>query len=277
MSWNGAYMACNDSIFEPVLPGSGGARQGAGAVYLDVAGDLTVNGTIDARSHRTTGDKASYSPGAGGSICIKVGTLKGTGLLTAAPATRMNVGGARKSGAGRIAVYQRKAADWTPSASVTITTQNNDNDNTHGGTIYKELPGDGYHGGTIYIQGRQYELQNYGVGYFQFPMMADGDPRRAYRNATLVISDLANILYVKNASFTGESATLKVKDLVFTSSAPIVRFYNAKILVMTPAHKDGAGWTGGDYATRVSNGKFTSLGTRGGIEWYRGGFFLMMR
>ena len=278
MSWNGAFMPCNDSIFEPVLPGSGGNRQGAGAVYLDVVGDLTVNGTIDARSHRpTTGDHSNYSPGAGGSICLKVGMLKGTGLLTAATATRMNVNGARKAGAGRIAVYQRTGADWSPSASLTITTQNNDNDNTHGGTIYKELPGDGYHGGTIYIQGRQYELPNYGVGYCQFPMMADGDPRRAYKNATLVISDLAYIHFVTNESFTGESATLKVKDLVFTSSAPIVRFYNAKILVMTLTHKDGAGWTGGDYDARKTNGKFTYLGTRGGIEWYRGGFNVRVR
>ena len=272
MSWNGAFMPCNDSIFEPVLPGSGGARQGAGAVYLDVAGDLTVNGTIDARSHRTTGDKASYSPGAGGSILVKVGTLKGTGLLTAATATRRSVNGARKAGAGRIAIYQRTGADWSQSASLTITTQNNDNDNTHGGTIYKELPGDGHRGGTIYIQGRQYELANYGVGYFQFPMMADGDPRRAYKNATLVISDLANIFFVTNESFTGESATLKVKDIIFTSAAPKINFYGAKILVMTPAHKDGAGWTGGDYASRL--GKFSN---RGGIEWYRGGFNVRVR
>ena len=268
MSWDGKFMPCNDSIFEPVLPGSGGNRQGAGAVYLDVVGNLDVNGLIDARSHRpTSGSNLHYSTGAGGSICLKVGTLKGTGLITAATATRMNVGGARKAGAGRIAIYQRTGADWSQSASLTITTQNNDNDNTHGGTIYKELPGDGHRGGTIYIQGRQYELANYGVGYFQFPMMADGDPRRAYKNATLVISDLANIFFVTNESFTGESATLKVKDIIFTSSAPKINFYGAKILVMTPAHKDGAGWTGGDYASRLS--KFTGRGTRGGIEWYR--------
>ena len=65
---------------------------------------------------------------------------------------------------------------------------------------------------------------------------------------------------------------MKVKDIIFTSAAPKINFYGAKILVMTPAHKDGAGWTGGDYASRL--GKFSN---RGGIEWYRGGFNVRVR
>ena len=275
MSWNGSFMSCNDSIFEPILPGSGGARQGAGAVYLDVVGDLLVDGSIDVRSHRHTGENAHYSPGAAGSICLKVGTLKGTGLVTAATATRMKVNGARKAGAGRIAIYQREGIDWSSSEAITITTQNNDDDNTHGGTIYKELPGDGARGGMIYIEGREYELPNYGVGYTQFPMADDGNPRRAYKNATLVISDLAYIRMATNETFTGETATIKVKDIIFTSAAPRIVFENVKILVMTLAHKDGAGWVGGDYESRLS--KFTNRGTRGGIEWYRGGFAIRIK
>ena len=273
LSYNSKYVPCNDSIFEPILPGAGGSSGGAGAVYFDVAGDLTVDGEINVRSHR--GTNACGAPGA---ICLKVGTLKGTGLVTAAPAPASATKPLNcwKGGAGRIAIYQRVSADWTPSGSLTITTQNNDNDGTHGGTIYKELPGDGHHGGTIYIEGRQNIYTSYGTGFTQFPMAADGDPRRAYKNATLVIGAGANIRMVTSEALPAGGA-MKVKDIVFEASTPYFNFYNTKILVMTLTHKDGAGWTGGDYASRISAGRIGTGGSSGGIEWYRGGFNVTVR
>ena len=273
LSYNSKYVPCNDSIFEPILPGAGGSSGGAGAVYLDVDGDLTVDGEINVRSHR--GTNACGAPGA---ICLKVGTLKGTGLVTAAPAPASATKPLNcwKGGAGRIAIYQRRATDWTPSASVTITTQNNDNDGTHGGTIYKELPGDGHHGGTIYIEGRQNVYTSYGTGFTQLPMADDGDPRRAYSRATLVIGSGANIRMITNETFTA-GAAMKVKDLVFEASNPYLTLYNVKIYVMTLPHKDGSGWTGGDYASRVSAGRIGTGGSSGGIEWNRYGMTIHVR
>ena len=273
ITYNSKYVPCNDSIFEPILPGAGGSSGGAGAVYFDVAGDLTVDGEINVRPHRGTN-----SAGAPGAICLKVGTLKGTGLITAAPAPASATKPLNcwKGGAGRIAIYQRVSADWTPSGSLTITTQNNDNDGTHGGTIYKELPGDGHHGGTIYIEGRQNIYTSYGTGFTQFPMAADGDPRRAYKNATLVIGAGANIRMVTSEALPAGGA-MKVKDIVFEASTPYFNFYNTKILVMTLTHKDGAGWTGGDYESRISAGRIGTGGSSGGIEWYRGGFTVRVR
>ena len=274
ISYNSTYVPCNDSIFEPILPGAGGASGGAGAVYLDVVGDLTVDGEINVRSHR--GTNACGAPGA---ICLKVGTLKGSGLVTAAPAPTSSTKPLTcwKGGAGRIAIYQRTGADWSPSASLTITTQNNDNDGTHGGTIYKELPGDGHHGGTIYIEGRQYIYTNYGTGLTQLPMVADGDPRVAYKKATLVIGSGAYVRMINDGSSFGDGAIMKVKDIIFESSDSYFDFYNTKIRVMSLSHNDGKGWTGGDYASRVSSGKINTGGELGGIEWYRGGFILTVR
>ncbi len=273
LSYNSKYVPCNDSIFEPILPGAGGSSGGAGAVYFDVAGDLTVDGEINVRSHR--GTNACGAPGA---ICLKVGTLKGTGLVTAAPAPASETKPLNcwKGGAGRIAVYQRTGADWSPSASLTITTQNNDNDGTHGGTIYKELPGDGHHGGTIYIEGRQNIYTSYGTGFTQFPMAADGDPRRAYKNATLVIGAGANIRMVTSEALPAGGA-MKVKDIVFEASTPYFNFYNTKILVMTLTHKDGAGWTGGDYESRITAERISTGGSSGGIEWNRYGMTIHVR
>ena len=203
---------------------------------------------------------------------------EGTGLVTAAPAPASATKPLNcwKGGAGRIAIYQRTGADWSPSASLKITTQNDDNDGTHGGTIYKELPGDGHHGGTIYIEGRQNIYTSYGTGFTQFPMAADGDPRRAYKNATLVIGAGANIRMVTSEALPAGGA-MKVKDIVFEASTPYFNFYNTKILVMTLTHKDGAGWTGGDYESRITASRISTGGSSGGIEWNRYGMTIHVR
>ncbi|MBO5642744.1 MAG: hypothetical protein J6S51_01865, partial [Kiritimatiellae bacterium] len=269
--YNSKYVPCNDSIFEPILPGTGGASGGAGTVYLDIAGNLIVNGEINAASHRGTN-----SSGAGGSICLKVGTLMGTGKITAATATSTKKN-SWKGGAGRIAIYQRIATDWSASEHVRVTTKNSTPDGSHGGTIYKELPQDGNHGGIIYIEGRETIYTDYGLGFTQLPMAADGDPRVAYKKATLVIGSGAYVRMINDGSSFGDGAIMKVKDIIFESSDSYFDFYNTKIRVMSLSHNDGKGWTGGDYASRVSSGKINTGGELGGIEWYRGGFSIRVK
>ena len=105
---------CYGSVRCPVLPGMGGVARngdpgtwdrlygyacGGGVIYLDVAGDLTVDGELDADA----GMEYDQSQ-AGGSLFVKCDTLLGSGRIAANP-TRNTAGG------GRIAIYQREAND----------------------------------------------------------------------------------------------------------------------------------------------------------------------
>ena len=267
--YEGNGMDCYDSIFEPIMPGAGGLYgPGAGAVYLDVGGTLRVNGSINARAKRGT----NAPPGAG-SICIKAGTLCGTGSIKASPPD--GTANDYKGGAGRIAIYQRTATDWSLASSLAITTSNGCEDATHGGTIYRELPQDGNRGGTIYFEGRRPGKTTYGGSRIQFPMAADGDPRSAYKNATLYLGSGTYLYVLKTATFT-DGDYVRVKDVVFEDATPYVSLYNTKLRVRSLEHKDGRGWTGGDYASRVGS-KVVTGGELGGIEWAEAGLSISVR
>ena len=267
--YNGLQMNCYGSIFEPVMIGAGSYyNNGSGAVYLDVAGTLTVNGSINARSVRGT-----HGLPAAGSILVKAGTIAGTGTVSAACAN--GAASNYKGGAGRIALYQRTATDWSAASSLHVTTTNGCADASHGGTIYKELPGDGNRGGTIYIEGRYPGVSSsYGSGWLQFPMLDDGDPMRAYKKAKIVMSP-----YVYLRSFTNETfaagSVVKVRDIEFTGYAQYTML-GVKLLVISSDHRDGTGWTGGNYASRT-NSNAIATGSLGGIVWARDGFSVRVR
>ena len=104
------------SSTEPVTLGSGGNSgaagawsNGGGAIRLDVAGTLTLDGEI-------TADQDSWLPGAvpcsswgaGGSIYVTTAALEGTGRLTAEGLE----GTYEYSGGGRVAVYYEDAAGF---------------------------------------------------------------------------------------------------------------------------------------------------------------------
>lgn len=80
---------------------SGAIANGGGAIYLDVMGNVTINGEVSAR-----GGVSTRSSGAGGSILIEAGNVSGSGLIAANAvgvtgySYRNEVGGA----GGRIAV-----------------------------------------------------------------------------------------------------------------------------------------------------------------------------
>ena len=95
------------SLAAPVALGSGGGGginsclggNGGGAVYLEVAGCLDVDGSISANGKAGTGNWPGGG-GSGGSLWLTTGTLAGSGTISA------NGGGAqtRSGGAGRIAI-----------------------------------------------------------------------------------------------------------------------------------------------------------------------------
>lgn len=102
--------ACSDAA-APNAPGSAGgtayyggyaAGSGGGAVRIEAAGAVVVNGTISANG----GDGSSAGSGSGGGIYITCHTLAGTGGII-----RANGGGAYGGGGGgRIAVHYDPAA-----------------------------------------------------------------------------------------------------------------------------------------------------------------------
>ncbi|MCX6872195.1 MAG: carboxypeptidase-like regulatory domain-containing protein, partial [Verrucomicrobia bacterium] len=113
------------SLTQPTAWGSGGGRcspvatagSGGGAVRLSVAGVLTVDGQLSAKG--TDGQSnGSYGTGggAGGSIYLTVGTLAGTGSISANGGSGPAAGGG--GGGGRIAIYSgAETFTGTPSAS----------------------------------------------------------------------------------------------------------------------------------------------------------------
>lgn len=255
-------MDCYDSIFEPVMPGAGGYYDsGAGAVYLDVVGTLRIDGTIDARSIRGTN-----APGGSGAILVKAGTLAGSGKMTAAgPDSEYSnyIGGA-----GRIALYQRTAADWSAAENLTVETVNSKSYN-HSGTIYRELPGDGERGGEIYIEGKPYGSDT--TCFVQFPMAEDGNPARAYKNATLVLGKNVDLRFVGSAG-----DRIRLRDIDFTDTGSRIIMNGMKVILSSRVHEDGEGWTGGDYSAKVDDGSITA-GEGGGIEWVAYGFSIHVR
>ena len=150
------------SIGEPTDLGSGGhsngygesTKSGGGAVYLDVAGTLTVNGTICASANEHSGGNGGIC-GSGGSILIKCGTLSGSSAgAIRADYTFPSANGSSWTGpGGRVAVYQRTAADWSGFAGK-ITSLGSSSTTCPGGpgTVFQKLPGQQY--GDLTVEGR---------------------------------------------------------------------------------------------------------------------------
>ena len=123
----GAY----GSLTEPTDLGSGGSdagSSGGGAIDLEVAGMLQINGAISAN-----GVTGGYSGGSGGSIWLQAGTLSGSGSIQANGAYGNNNGG----GGGRIAVVCQLANNFAGSVTA------------FGGTASAGSVGGA---GTIYLQ-----------------------------------------------------------------------------------------------------------------------------
>ncbi|MFO7871241.1 MAG: hypothetical protein R6V03_07385, partial [Kiritimatiellia bacterium] len=91
------------SITNPVTIGSGGGgSKGGGAVFLDITGDVTIDGAVTADGGATTAN----GPGSGGSVQLRVGgALSGIGTVSANGGLGGPGSGAMSSGGGgRVAV-----------------------------------------------------------------------------------------------------------------------------------------------------------------------------
>ena len=150
---------CYGSIREPTALGAGGqnngtwGKSGGGAIYLDVTGDVTVNGLICADAPCTGPKSQDYwdNGASGGSIFIKSATLRGNGTIRTQPASQGNTQG----GGGRIAIYQRTATAWSAFTGLVRASATKTGSATKGGpgTVYLECAADAPTLGDLVIDG----------------------------------------------------------------------------------------------------------------------------
>ncbi|MEM9596044.1 MAG: Ig-like domain-containing protein, partial [Acidobacteriota bacterium] len=165
--WNGPGPAGDtyDSVYVPSLWGGGGGRdedgsgdgtQGGGLLILDV-GTLELEGQIRARG-QTSGFNSSRPAGAGGSVQLYAGTVRGTGLIDLSSSdTGTNFSSGRfvgPGGGGRAALYVDLFDGFDPAVQVRARGGRRDTDNTWGdpGTVFVLQPGD-THGRLIVDNG----------------------------------------------------------------------------------------------------------------------------
>lgn len=218
--------SCYGSIFAPTNHGrkgsAGAASYAGGVIILDVAGTLRCDGRISADAH---GDYGPYNA-SGGSVFLKVGTLAGKGVIRAnGSLTNSGAGG---GGGGRVAVYQRVATGWAG----------------YTGTIAAY----GYSAGSIYREDASGERTiTFGPsgspnGWSMFPAGADGNPREAYRDVTVILAANAR-LAVTNAAW-ARGSSVRIKDLSLAASTARVNLFGSYIRVIDRTHARGKGWAG---------------------------------
>ena len=254
---------CYGSIFEPFYNGSKGNRlNGGGTVRLVAGGRLHIDGRVTAYGLID----ASGGAGSGGSIWLTAGVISGRGVISANCVSVYATGAINHNytgGGGRIALYQTSANDWselhiTPTAAGSVANDSNKGDC---GTIYWQLPSDENHGGRIEIPGKYASKKG-----TAFPASGDGDPRKAYANASLFIGKNA-YFHVTNSVLSASGGMVRVRDIDIEAATTKMFLYENTIKVLSAEHKKGKGWTAGsNYVELVESGAIdTSLG--GKIAW----------
>ena len=255
---------CFGSVFEPFENGCSTVNlgRGGGAIRLVAAGRMHIDGRITAYGWI----HASGGGGSGGSIWLTAGVISGYGKISTDCVTDIVTGALSNNytgGGGRIALYQTVANDWSE-LHITPTCSGSNNESTirgGTGTVYWQLPSDVQHGGRITIT--PVAKTTMGTG---FPGTADGDVRKAYRNAKIELGANAKLI-MTNALLTASGGMVRVRDIDVKSTSASIVLYENIIKVMSSEHKKGKNWTSGrDYAASVSAGAIdTSLG--GKIAW----------
>ena len=91
-----------DSPYQPFYPGSGGANYaGGGAIWIDCAGAVVLNGAIKADSIQSSDGWNGIQSGAGGSVYVRGATIAGAGTVSAKSSPASQYGAAA---GGRVAL-----------------------------------------------------------------------------------------------------------------------------------------------------------------------------
>lgn len=126
------------SVTAPTTLGSGGGGgAGGGAVFLDVGGDLSLEGTISANGQTTGGG----GPGAGGSVQLRIGgSVTGSGTVRANGGTDAGgPGWITSGGGGRVGVILTKNGEDFSGFSGTVEAVSPQGETPGGaGTVYRQ-------------------------------------------------------------------------------------------------------------------------------------------
>ena len=220
------------SIFTPQNHGSGanwwGANSGSGTVILNVTDTLRVDGTITA-SRNSANRNTQF--GSAGSVWITAGTLAGGGTIKADTTHTADTQGVGT--AGRIALYQRTATDWS---AFTGTISANSQNRSAGGTIYRELPQEAPRGGVITVRSGN---ASFGV---TFPLADDGDPLTCYARATVEVE--YGWLVITNSAWSGGGKVV-VGNLNLKNKNCKLDLRGSTVEVISQEFKYGEGWAEG--------------------------------
>ncbi len=242
------------SILHPFSLGSAGyaastGAYGGGAFRLIAGGDVVLDGSIIASSI-----VGNYAPGTGGSVWISGASVKGKGSISVR--AQANDSWGLSSSAGRIAIYQTERVGWSD-YTVSIDTAG-----YSAGTYYRE---DGSGAGELLI-----EQANNATAQTYIPM---GDDALAdYKKVALVVSG-GNSIAVTNRTWRAGS-TLVLRDMDLKASNARVYLKSSRVKILSRDHKDGKGWTGGDYASRTNAATISlrdaAANAPGAIVWSAG-------
>ena len=146
------------NVYKPADLGAGSAgagsasdnKSGGGAVWLEVGGAATLNGTVNVRG-RQFGEWNGGSNTACGSFYLKAKSCTGSGSVLANQATTGNYNGNRGSG-GRVAIELTEATTLgLPVANVKINGINAGSSGGGGGTFYVKTADPAKPNGTLYL------------------------------------------------------------------------------------------------------------------------------
>ena len=242
------------SILHPFSLGSAGyaastGAYGGGAFRLIAGGDVVLDGSIIASSI-----VGNYAPGTGGSVWISGASVIGKGSI--AVRAQANDSWGLSSSAGRIAIYQTERIGWSGF------TMSIDTAGFSPGTYYRE---DGSGNGELYVS-----QANNSTAQTWIPM---GDDALAdYKKVSVIVSG-GNSIAVTNRTWRAGS-TLVLRDMDLLASSSRVYLKSSRVKILSRDHKDGKGWTGGDYASRTNAATISvrdaAANAPGAIVWSAG-------
>ena len=256
------------SVFAPQDVGSSPVRSylTGGVLDMSVAGVLTLGGKITSSGpfSDSTTDKAA--PSSGGSIRMVVGSIAGTGSITACGgAGRRNYAGG--GGGGRIAIRLTGAGATIP-GTIVVNAQGRygyafaagADKLGSAGTVYIETASEGVKGGTIIIS----NWPDRSVSEFTSATVFPTTPIVAYNNGDAVADfNDANLIVTNNAIAEVSVAALKMRNLAVAADSKLDLFGNT--LTVRSAKLGDTTLAAGTYAAGdVALGDFVSDSVGGG-------------
>jgi len=270
------------SVFSPATCGSSPTRNfyAGGAVTMTVAGELALVGKVTASGPVLDSTADGCAPSSGGAINMTVGSLTGTGTITAIGAAGRYCYAGGGAG-GRIAIKLTEAGATVPK-TITVNAQGR-----YGyaynvacekigsaGAVYVETKADGAKGGTIMISNyRDRTISEFTKTLMPTtPIVAyiNGDPVSDFRKAALVVTN--------NAIAEVSVPELKMRSLVIAENSKLD--LNGKTLTVGSAKLGGTKLAVGTYkATDAAVSSFVvdSAGTDGQLVIRPRGLQLIVR